>query len=102
MIASVQTIRRHFGDKVDAKALRTLLERLSDPTTRTKAYGEVSDMLGGYGWEELCWVDLRPSKGFGVALWYLNMGFPYETTILLYPSGTVRVGCWGDVVEAYR
>lgn len=98
MIASVQTIRRHFGDKVDAKALRALLVKLPAEQARR----DINTLLGGYGWEELCWVDLRVSKGPGVALWYLNMGSPYETTILHYPSGTVRVGCWGDVVEAYQ
>lgn len=102
MIASVKTIRRHFGDKVDAKALRVLLEKLSLRKDLETTRRDISDMLGGHGWEPLYWSHLRISKGYSIALWYLNMGSPYETTILLYPSGTVRVGCWGDVVEAYR
>lgn len=102
MIASVATIRRHFGDKVDAKRLRELLEKLSAREDLNKTRVQIGDLLQGYGWQTLYWSHLRVSKGFGVALWYLNMGSPYETTILHYPSGTVRVGCWGDVVEAYR
>lgn len=111
-LPSIKSLRELFGD--DAPVAREYLEccraKLLDlseavrkrdgesynpPPTyvlRMEALAELGAKHGVYGVEA---VQLRNGRYVD----YLNTGDPYSVTLLRYPSGTYRIGCWGDIAN---
>ena len=107
-VPSVKSIEKFFGQQFrhdystvsgPAKQLRVHLEDLADAERRgdsrmwRKASDAVDKLLGGSGWQFVA------VGGREVA--YLNMGDTYAGTVLVYPSGTIKLGTWGDFVESH-
>ncbi|MCA9642282.1 MAG: hypothetical protein KC492_16365 [Myxococcales bacterium] len=103
-----QQFRKDYGEtRGPAVQLREILEELSraercgDGRTLSRVGDAVDKLLGGYGWEFISWGDVKGNGSEKLALSYLNMGDTYAGTVLVYPSGTIKLGAWGDFVESY-
>ena len=117
MVPSVKTIQRiHSGPRrspdspaggqpMDAETARTVRAAMIEAESAgynfmnpgrecRDALRAIDAIIGGYGVEHI-----RAGRGArSPAIWYVNLGDTYETTIL-YVRGRFRVGCWGDIVE---
>lgn len=68
---------------------------------KRQATMEAADkLLGGYGIEAILDPETRDTYRCHALVEYVNMGDTYTATLLLHPSGTITVGCWGAWVES--
>lgn len=87
-LPSVKTLSRLSTER--AKEIRRILEERKSVRDTME---EVSDLIGGFGHEEIP----RGRKN-APRIQYVNMGDTYSTT-LLYVRGKYEVGDWGSIVE---
>lgn len=83
--ATAAYARSCYGDPFDSGMWR-----------RTMALHAIDRLLGTYGVEPLGTVDVHDGPAFE----YCNAGDTYATTLIyMRDTDTLRIGCWGDLVE---
>ncbi len=79
-------------DEDTAKAIRERIKKgYKNPSHDAAKFMEDLNKLGEFAGVESCYPK-RPE------LYYLNAGDTYNTTLIFnYATGSVRIGCWGDI-----
>jgi len=97
-IPSVKTMVKHGFTLEQAKQIRQLMEKFRENNSYhvipTYTLQKISDIIDGFGMESI----QEGNNSRSPAIYYVNMGDTYDTTIL-WVNGNFRVGSWGDIVE---
>ena len=95
---SVKALTAAFRD-LDAKGARKIKKLAAEAGSNTlAALREMDKILDTHGVEALLPLNYYKSAPYE----YLNAGDAYATTLIYTrATNTLRIGCWGDIVEAH-
>ena len=96
-LPSVKTITRiEWLDKIgDPDSIAHKVRHIMENMEPNRAMDELDRLLETFGVEYIHAGHNQKSP----ALFYLNTGDPYTTTVLLFRGKDFRIGSWGDIVE---